>query len=198
MMRSWASATSAPMAIFGSNLSEMYAVTRTRNTIRAMIALWEMVPPHVGPTSVSLISLGLIPATSANWLRSRSARGVTARAAGGAEGDAALPDGVGAALADGVGAAEGEAVGVGPALADGDGATEGVGLGGGMATATSPNCCRLLLLIVTQPWGHWPPPRTSTFDSRSPNRFSTRWKSATVAPLLSGNWSCAPPLKSIE
>src|SRR5439155_6099812 len=51
MMRSWASATSAPMAIFHSNRRVMYRVTRIRKTIRPMSIFLEIVPPNVGPTS---------------------------------------------------------------------------------------------------------------------------------------------------
>src|SRR6266705_3208544 len=134
MMMSWPSATSAPRAIFGSNRSEMYAVTRTRNTIRAVTALREIVPPHVGPTSVSLMSLA---ETLADAL------------------------GVGAAVAVGVG------VGAALALADADWFADGVGeptaegLGVVGAGARRPSWVRLLLLMLTQPWGHCPPVRIS-------------------------------------
>src|SRR6266542_5784395 len=124
MIRSCPRATSAPTAIFGSNRSEMYAVTRTRKTIRAVTAFREIVPPQVGPTSVSLMSLGETPACFASASRSRSASGVVAWATGGGVGLAeTLADalGVGAALALAV------AVAVGAAVADADGFADGVG-----------------------------------------------------------------------
>src|SRR6266545_1684784 len=114
MIRSWARATSAPTAIFGSNRNEMYALTRSRNTIRATNALWEIVPPHVGPTSVSLISLVPIRAAVASAWRSRSAFCVIGWATGGKGDEEMLTVGVGAALGDGD--PEAEAVGVGPAV----------------------------------------------------------------------------------
>src|SRR6266536_105473 len=177
MIMSWPSATNAPRAIFGSNRSEMYAVTRTRNTIRAVTALREIVPPHVGPTSVSLMSLAETPASFASASRSRSASGVVAWATGGGVGLAeTLADalGVGAAVAVGVG------VGAALALADADGFADGVGeptaegLGVVGAGARRPSWVRLLLLMLTQPWGHCPPVRISTLASLSPNVFSTR------------------------
>src|SRR6266536_5424392 len=132
MIRSCPRATSAPTAIFGSNRSEMYAVTRTRKTIRAVTALREIVPPHVGPTSVSLMSLGETPACFASASRSRSPSGVVAWATGGGVGLAeTLADalGVGAALALAVAVGAAVAVGVGAALAlaDADGFADGVG-----------------------------------------------------------------------
>src|SRR5438876_2408633 len=186
MIKSWPSATSAPRAIFGSKRSEMYAVTRTRNTIRAVRALREIVPPHVGPTSVSLMSLAETPASFASAARRRSASGVVAWATGGGVGLAeTLADalGVGAALAlalavaVGVGAAVPVGVGVGAALApaDADGVgeatAEALGVGAG---DRRPSSVRLLLLTLTQPWGHCPPVRISTLASLSPNLFSTR------------------------
>src|SRR5437867_2149953 len=66
MMRSWARATSAPMAIFHSKRAVMYSVTRTRNTIRPTSIFREIVLPNVGPTSCSLISFGEIPAAPAS------------------------------------------------------------------------------------------------------------------------------------
>src|SRR6266540_3351556 len=168
MIMSWPSATRAPRAIFGSNRSEMYAVTRTRNTIRAVRALREIVPPHVGPTSVSLMSLAETPASFARASRSRSASGVVAWATGGGVGLAetlAVAVGVGAAAALALADADGFADGVGEATA------EGLGVGAG---ARRPSWVRLLLLMLTQPWGHCPPVRISTLASLSPNLFSTR------------------------
>src|SRR5919198_2293652 len=72
MIRSGGRATRPPAAIFNSNRKVMYRVTRTRNTIRPTTAFLEMVPPHVGPTSCSLMSLTEIPAALARSCRSRS------------------------------------------------------------------------------------------------------------------------------
>ncbi len=51
----------------------MYALTRIMNTMSAVMALLEMVPPHVGPTSVSLIWLAEIFASVARACRRVSA-----------------------------------------------------------------------------------------------------------------------------
>src|SRR6266540_4158589 len=155
----------------------MYAVTRTRKTIRAVTAFREIVPPQVGPTSVSLMSLGETPACFASASRSRSASGVVAWATGGGVGLAeTLADALALAVAVAVGAAVAVGVGAALALADADGFADGVGeatAGALDAGAMRPNWVRLLLLTLTQPWGHCPPDWISTLASLSPNLFST-------------------------
>src|SRR5438477_5495355 len=133
MMRSWARATSAPMAIFHSKRMVMYSVTRTRNTIRPMSIFREMVFPNVGPTSCSLISLGEILAAPASAARSWSPLSVP----GSCDPDAV---GVGEAMADGLvlGVADAPAVGVADAPA------VGVADAVGLTVGVSPSSVRLL------------------------------------------------------
>src|SRR2546428_13965580 len=121
MMRSCASATSAPAAIFTSNRTEMYMVTRITNTIRPMIIFREIVLPQVGPTSSSLIWLGETPAALAKAARSWSPLSV---------GITVLGVGTGVAL----GVAVGVTVGVGAAVGEGLEVAVGVGATGPAVT----------------------------------------------------------------
>src|ERR671935_2706039 len=106
MMRSWARATRAPIAIFHSNRAVMYSVTRIKKTMSPVSIFLEIVLPNVGPTSCSLMSLGEIPAARASSARSWSPRSVAAGR------DVAVGVGVGVET-------DGGAVGLGGALAVG-------------------------------------------------------------------------------
>src|SRR5438105_10693903 len=109
MMRSCASATSAPPAILGSKRNEMYSVTRIRKMISPSIAFFEIVLPHVGPTSCWLIWSAGTPATLASATRSWSASRLPPPGKPGlvTTGDGVEElDPVAEAVADGVGEAE--------------------------------------------------------------------------------------------
>src|SRR5437867_1269049 len=129
MMRSWASAISAPAAIFNSKRRVMYSVTSTRKITSAVIIFREMVLPHVAPTSCSLISFTEMPAVRASADRSWSPRNDDgALGEEDALGEAATEGeglGEGDADAEGVGVGEAEleavGVGVGVTVAEGDG-----------------------------------------------------------------------------
>src|SRR5437773_2110963 len=147
MMRSWPRAMRAPAAILNSNRSVMYPVTRIRKMIKPVMAFREMVDPHVGPTSVSLIWSGLIPAFAASAARRRSPFGV------------GMPvlNGVGLVPGDAEAGAVGEGVGEDLGLADafgewlGDGLTEPDGAGDGDVLAAGTglvNSPRLVKLSV--------------------------------------------------
>src|SRR2546422_7539581 len=138
-------------------------VTRTTNTIRPTIAFLEMVPPHVGPTSCSLISLTEIPAAPARLCRSRSPLKVGSGPADvGVTGTLALGETAVVGGLDGVGEAAPLVVGdpVGWGLTEGDVAT-GVGEGLGVA----PSEVRLFVRMLTHPDGQSPPRTISTWES---------------------------------
>src|SRR5258706_10955477 len=114
MMRSWPRATSALMAIFSSNRSVMYSVTRIRKTIRPVSIFREIVLPHVGPMSSAFWMTALVdtPAVRAREAMRRSPAVVTARG-----------EGVGLGTTEGLAEADAEADAEG--LAEADGVAEG-------------------------------------------------------------------------
>src|SRR5437660_1510405 len=174
-------------------------VTRTRNTISPVMALCEIVPPQVGPTSCSVIWFEGIPAALARAARSRSAfTGANTLTGGVVE----TADGVAVGVADAPAEAPAEALGVGVAegVADapGDGVADdapdaltvgdtegGVGVGVGVA----PSVVRLAVRMLT-----WFPPMNSMVESWRPNRARMAWKSASVAPPGLANSSSEPPV----
>src|SRR6266511_2707486 len=164
MMRSWPRAMRAPAAIFTSNRRVMYSETSRRKTTSAVNILREIVLPHVGPTSCSLISLTEIPAVRARAVRSWSPlrdEPVAGEAVG--LGD---PEALAVGVAVGVGVADAVGVGVAP-LAVGEGVAVGVGLG---VAGVSPSWVKLLVLMSTVLL-----PTISTLASPRPNLDMIAW-----------------------